>query len=62
MFFDCAIFLDTEDAGVYWLVDIVGAEMAFGDELLPETNSVIDIDSGSVEQAVFLNVIPTYFV
>lgn len=60
--FDCAVFLDAEYAAVHRLVDVVGAQMAFGDELLTEADPAVAVDAGSIEEAVFFDVVPAYFV
>ena len=62
MLFDCAVFLDAEYAGVHWLVDGIGTEMAFGDELLPETDSAVAVDACSIEETILFDLVPAYFV
>jgi hypothetical protein len=62
VFFDGPMLFDAEYAGVDWFVDIVGAEMAFGDKFLTEADPAVAVDAGAFEESVFFDVVPAYFV
>jgi hypothetical protein len=60
--FDGAAFFDAEDAGIVGLVGRVGAEVTFGDEFLPPADTAVAVYASTVEESVFFDVVPAYFV
>jgi hypothetical protein len=60
--FYCAVFFDAEDTSIQWLVHRVSTEMGFGDELLTEANPIVTVDAAGIQEAVFFDVVPAYFV